>query len=335
MNITQVSAITALLSAGEGLEDLPNRLVDMEARLHAAVQHSDALANATSRHLVQAGGKRVRPLLTLLSSYLGDPDRDEVVQAAVAVELTHLATLYHDDVMDSADTRRGAPTAQTLWGNSVAIITGDLLFARASRLISELGPDAVLIQSLTFERLCLGQLHETVGPRPDEDPIAHYLSVLADKTGSLIATSGVYGALFSGCDQEVVDTLANYGEKIGIAFQLADNVIDIMGADSGKSAGTDLREGVPTMPALLARQAASQGDTEAADLVRLIDADLTDEARLAEAVAALREHEVTARTRELAVQWSRDAVDDLRVLPVGPVRSALEAFAIQVADRNA
>ncbi len=335
VNYERANAIAGLLSSGEGLEGLGNRLIEVEARLHAAVEHSDALAASTSRHLVYAGGKRVRPILTLLAAYLGDPGRDEVLQAAVAVELTHLATLYHDDVMDSAETRRGAPTAQTVWGNSIAIITGDLLFARASRLVSGLGAEAVLIQSLTFERLCLGQLHETVGPQPGDDPVQHYLSVLADKTGSLIATSGVYGAMFAGCDRDIIDPLAAYGEKVGVAFQLADDVIDLMPTDTGKDPGTDLREGVATMPALLARQAAAEGDREADELVRLIDGDLTDQARLAETVVALREHDVTTQTRSLAQTWAQAAIDDISVLPAGPVHQALDAFARSVVYRDA
>ncbi len=162
------------------------------------------------------------------------------MQAAVVVELTHLATLYHDDVMDSAPYRRGAPTAHEVWGNSVAILTGDLIFARASILVSELGGEALGIQARTFERLCLGQLHETVGPREDEDALEHYLSVIADKTGSLVAASGQLGALFADTPQEVIDVMVAYGEKVGVAFQLADDVIDVTGlkVKSGKAPGT-------------------------------------------------------------------------------------------------
>ena len=153
-----------LSSGGSRLADsLAPRLAVVESRLAEAVAHTDELADSVSRHLVEAGGKRVRPMLTLLAAHLGDADRPEVLDAAVVVELTHLATLYHDDVMDSAPTRRGAPTVHALWGNSVAILTGDLLFARASRVVAGLGPQAVRIQAATFERLCLGQLHETVG----------------------------------------------------------------------------------------------------------------------------------------------------------------------------
>ncbi|MDQ0619984.1 geranylgeranyl pyrophosphate synthase [Arthrobacter globiformis] len=259
----------------------------MEKKLREAIANSDPLADATSRHLVEAGGKRIRPLLTLLCAHLGDASLPAVVQAAVVVELTHLATLYHDDVMDSAPFRRGAPTAHEVWGNSVAVLTGDLIFARASILVSELGGRALGIQARTFERLCLGQLHETVGPRPDEDPVEHYLSVIADKTGSLVAASGQFGAIFSGADEAYEDVLVQYGEKVGVAFQLADDVIDVTGVKvkSGKSPGTDLREGVPTLPVLLLRKAAADGDQSAVELLKLIDGDLSSDEALAEAVA--------------------------------------------------
>ena len=212
---------------------LTTNLARVEKKLREAIANSDPLADATSRHLVEAGGKRIRPLLTLLCAHLGDASRPAVVQAAVVMELTHLATLYHDDVMDSAPLRRGAPTAHEVWGNSVAVLTGDLIFARASILVSELGSRALGIQARTFERLCLGQLHETVGPRPDEDPLAHYLSVIADKTGSLVAASGQLGAIFAGADESYEALLVEYGEKVGVAFQLADDVIDVTG-DQGQ-----------------------------------------------------------------------------------------------------
>ncbi|WP_372593464.1 polyprenyl synthetase family protein, partial [Actinotalea sp.] len=138
--------------ADDALADrLTARLALVEDRLRTAVANTDVLADSTSRHLVNAGGKRLRPLLTLLAAELGDGDRPEILQAAVAVELTHLATLYHDDVMDSAPLRRGAPSAHEVWGNHVAILTGDLLFARASSTVARLGTDAVLIHSETFE----------------------------------------------------------------------------------------------------------------------------------------------------------------------------------------
>ncbi|GAB2685330.1 polyprenyl synthetase family protein [Thalassiella azotivora] len=318
-------------------ERVATRLEVVEGRLREAVSHADELADSVSRHLVEAGGKRVRPLLTVLAAELGDPGRPEVLDAAVVVELTHLATLYHDDVMDSAPTRRGAPAAHAVWGNNVAILTGDLLFARASRIVAGLGPQAVRIQASTFERLCLGQLHETVGPAEGDDPVRHYVQVLADKTGSLIATSGRFGAMFAGCRDDVVDVMIRYGEQVGVAFQLADDVLDLASGSeqSGKTPGTDLREGVPTLPVLLARQAAAEGDAGARDVVRLLDGDLTDDAALADAVAALVEHPATARARSEARRWADDAVATLEPLPEGPAKEALTAFAQSVADRTA
>ncbi|UER53524.1 polyprenyl synthetase family protein [Kineosporiaceae bacterium SCSIO 59966] len=315
-------------------EDITTRLLEVESRLLDAVAHTDELADSVSRHLVQAGGKRVRPMLALLASHLGDPTRPEVVDGAVVVELTHLATLYHDDVMDSAPVRRGAPAAHQVWGNSVAILTGDLLFARASRIVAGLGPQAVRVQAATFERLCLGQLHETVGPRPGQDPVDHYLQVLADKTGSLIATSGRFGAELAGCGRDVIEVMVAYGERVGIAFQLADDVIDLAGADTGKTPGTDLREGVPTLPVLLVRRAAERGEAAARRLVKRLDGDLSDDVVLADVVRELREHPATEEARAAAQSWAQEAVDALAPLPAGAARDALEAFARGVADRT-
>lgn len=308
-----------------------SRLAKVEERLRDAVAQSDRLADASSRHLVDAGGKRLRPLLTLLTSQLGDATRPEVLDAAVVVELTHLATLYHDDVMDSAPTRRGAPSAHEVWGNSVAILTGDLLFARASRVVAGLGPDAVRVQAETFERLCLGQLHETVGPEPDEDAIEHYLQVLADKTGSLIATSAMFGAKFAGCDLSTVEAVTKYGELAGVAFQLADDVIDVRSdaATTGKTPGTDLREGVPTMPVLLLRKQIADGTAsqDDIDLLAAIEGDLSEDDALAELVDKLKGHPVVDATNALAGEWADRAKEAIAGLPDGEVRSELVRFA--------
>ncbi|HEY3436797.1 MAG TPA: polyprenyl synthetase family protein [Actinotalea sp.] len=318
-------------------DELTSRLTLVEERLRDAVAHADVLADATSRHLVNAGGKRLRPMLTLLAAQLGQGQRPEVIDAAVVVELTHLATLYHDDVMDSAPVRRGAPSAHEVWGNHVAILTGDLLFARASAIVAGLGPEAVRIQAATFERLCLGQLHETVGPGPDTDPVEHYLQVLSDKTGSLIATSARFGAMFAGCRPDIVATLVEYGEKVGVAFQLADDVIDLTseGAQTGKTPGTDLREKVPTMPALLLRRRAASPEGTETDraLVALLDSDLSSDEALAAAVTGLRGHPVVRETHDLAVGWAREAVAALGTLPEGAVKDALVSFADALVDR--
>ncbi len=336
-DVTSTRTSTGLPTSDTGLESaLRERLDVVEERLRDAVGNTDPLADAASRHLVEAGGKRVRPMLTLLGAHLGDPSRPEVVDAAVVVELTHLASLYHDDVMDSAPTRRGAPAAQHVWGNNVAILTGDLLFARASNLVAGLGPEAVRVQAQTFERLCLGQLHETVGPRPGEDPVAHHLDVLSDKTASLIATAGRFGAQFGGAPPGVVRAMVRYGEDVGVAFQLADDVLDLTSdvGDSGKRPGTDLREGVPTLPVLLARRAAAEGDADAVRLVALLDSGrLGDDDVLAEAVEVLRAHPVTGAARATAREWAARAAAHLADVPDGAARRALQTYAGTVADR--
>ncbi|GAA1849847.1 polyprenyl synthetase family protein [Myceligenerans crystallogenes] len=316
---------------------LAHRLGEVDLALEAAVAQADALADDVARHLVAAGGKRFRPLLTLLCGELGDGSRRELIDAAIVVELTQVASLYHDDVMDSAPVRRGAPSVHSVWGNSVAILVGDMLFARASQCVAELGPEAVKIQSRTFERMCLGQLHETTGPREGEDAVTHYLQVLSDKTASLLATSARLGAMFGGAPADQVEAVAAYGEKVGVAFQLADDVLDIAsdGEVSGKTPGTDLREHVPTMPALLLRRrVGSDGTAEDAALLAALDGDLTSDEALSGVVARLRAHEVLAETRALAQKWAQEAADELAPLPEGPVKTALMEFATAVASRT-
>ncbi len=318
---------------------LSQRLAVVEDTLRDVVATSDGLIESASRHLVDAGGKRLRPLLTLLTAELGpDPASPGVTDAAAVVELTHLASLYHDDVMDDAPVRRGAPAVHELWGNSVAILAGDLLFAKASKLAAGLGDEVLILQADTFVRLCTGQLHETIGPRGG-DPVAHYLSVLADKTAALIATSARFGAMLAGASPAVVRTVGEFGEKIGVAFQLADDVIDLTsdGSLTGKTPGTDLREGVPTMPVLLLRERVAgpgAGDADRA-LLALLDGDLSSDEALAQAVAALRVHPVVEETRVLAAAHARDAVGELDALPAGPVRDALIDFSDALVDRSA
>ena len=311
-------------------------LAAIEARLLEVVSNADEMINPPTSHLAEAGGKRLRPILTLLTAQLGDPALaagEQVRDAGVAVELTHIATLYHDDVMDDAPLRRGAPSAQTVWGNSAAILTGDVLVARASQLVAALGPEAVLAHAKTFERLCMGQLHETL-PRPaDTDPVAHYIQVLADKTGSLIAVSARYGAMLTGAGRATERIVEAFGERIGVAFQLADDCLDLVGdpAALGKTPGTDLREGVDTMPVLLLRQALAAGELDAAGqaiLSRLSTGDLGDDEVLADVVDRLRSHPVLARTQQMAMDWARDAVavlDGLEEAVVAGARERLEA----------
>jgi heptaprenyl diphosphate synthase len=308
-------------------------LDDVEELLAAAVGEVHAAFGDATAHLMTAGGKRFRPLLTVLASQLGSGAGPDVIRAAAVVELTHLASLYHDDVMDGAELRRGAASANAQYGNTMAILTGDLLFARASSIVAELGPEAVKVQALTFERLVTGQTRETVGPSAGEDPVEHYLGVLADKTGALIATSGRFGAEFAGGSPEVVDVMVDYGERIGVAFQLADDLIDLASetGQSGKTPGTDLREGIPTLPVLLARASTDPADAE---LHELLDGDLHDDARHARALTLLRSHPSLEQARVQTQAWADGARAALEPLPAGPVRDALAALADSVVSRQ-
>jgi heptaprenyl diphosphate synthase len=329
------SAGLALPVADEALAArLRDRMTVVEHALQGHVRSRAGFVTAAASHLMEAGGKRFRPLLVLLAAETGDrPESDDVVTAACVVELTHLASLYHDDVMDEADLRRGAQSANSRWDNHVAILTGDFLFSKSSELTADLGADAVRIQAQTFTRLVEGQILETVKPGPDEDPLAHYLDVVAGKTGSLIATSALYGARFGGASREVEEALTAYGEIVGCAFQLSDDILDIASesGESGKTPGTDLREGVPTLPVLMAQASKDPGD---ARLLELLAADLTDDDLHAEALDLLRKHPAMDEARAYVVARAQEAKSLLRALPEGPVRSALEAFADVVAIRS-
>ncbi|MEU5165974.1 polyprenyl synthetase family protein [Streptomyces mutomycini] len=316
--------------------DVQAGLAAVEAGLLAATKSEVPFITEAAQHLVSAGGKRFRPLLVMLASQFGDPDAPGVVPAAVVVELTHLATLYHDDVMDEADVRRGVDSANTRWGNSVAVLTGDFLFARASHILADLGPEAVRIQAEAFERLVTGQILETAGPRDGRDPVDHYMDVLGGKTGSLVAVSGRFGALMAGADESVVDILTQYGERLGIAFQLADDVLDIASDshESGKTPGTDLREGIPTLPVLhLRARAAAEGCPEDTALVELLDGDLGDDARLAEALRGLRAHPALEQARRDTVRYAEEARAVLAPLPECYAKAALEELCDAVVHR--
>ncbi|MGH3295277.1 MAG: polyprenyl synthetase family protein, partial [Trebonia sp.] len=234
--------------------EMAEDLAFVEAALRDTTFGGDEMFAEVSRHMMQAGGKRFRAMLVLLAARLGDSRDKRIVPAAVAIELTHLATLFHDDVMDEASIRRGHESANSRFGNSIAILAGDYLFARASRILADLGPEAIRLQAETFGRLVDGQLAETVGVRPGQDPLDHYMHVITEKTGSLIATSGRFGAMFAGLPDEMADLVAEACLRIGVAWQLSDDVLDIAStsAESGKEQGTDLRQGVRTLPVLYA-----------------------------------------------------------------------------------
>ncbi len=307
-------------------------LNQVEDILRSRIEGKYLFANETSRHLIVAGGKRFRPLITLLGSMVGDGANEAVIKAAAVCELTHLATLYHDDVMDEAPLRRGVPSANSRWGNSVAILTGDYLFAKMSQILAELGPEAVKLQADTFERLVIGQIMETQGPQFGVDPLQHYLQVVADKTGSLIATSLRFGAMFAGCSKDEVETITVFGEKIGVAFQLADDVIDIASDshESGKTPGTDLREGIPTLVTL---NAMNSNDPKDSKLKDLLSGPIKSEEKVQWVIRELRGHKALDESKAQLQRIAKEARAALGPLPINSASSALFSLCDLVIDR--
>ncbi|HET9139322.1 polyprenyl synthetase family protein [Actinophytocola sp.] len=291
------------------------------------IVHSDVdFVDQAALHLVKAGGKRFRPLFTLLSAQFAGGNTDDVITAAAVIELIHLATLYHDDVMDEATMRRGEESVNARWDNTIAILTGDFLFAHASRLVADLGSDATRIIAETMGELVTGQMRESVGPRDGEDPVAHYLSVVGQKTGSLIATAARYGGMFSGAGPEQIAALHRYGEIIGTAFQISDDVIDIASpaTESGKTPGTDLREGVKTLPMLYAL---ADDGPDSDRLRELLAGPITDDDAVAEALTLLRRSAGLTRAIETLGDYAARARAELAVLPACPARDALDLLA--------
>ena len=314
-------------------KDLLASMAEVESLLRDSIEGKYPLVIETSRHLVDAGGKRLRPLLTLIASHFGNPKTEGIIEAAVVCELTHLGTLYHDDVMDEAPLRRGVESANNRWNNTVAILTGDYLFAKTSQLLADLGPEAVRLQALTFERLVIGQITETQGSSTDKTALEHYLSVVSDKTASLISASARYGAMISGASEEIMDSLTKFGEEIGTVFQLADDIIDIASdsKESGKTPGTDLREGVPTLVTLFILESNDPADAE---LKKILSAPITDEAVVAQTILTLRNHSALTKSRELVAGFGRSAQKHLEILPEGPAKAALVGLSQAVISRT-
>jgi heptaprenyl diphosphate synthase len=236
--------------------------------------------------------------------------------------------------MDEAPLRRGVMSANTRWTNSVAILTGDYLFAKVSDLLADMGAEAVRLQARTFERLVIGQIMETQGPSAGVDALEHYLNVVADKTGSLIATSARFGALLSGAPRDIMETLTTFGEKMGVAFQLADDVIDISSEsfESGKTPGTDLREGIPTLVTLNVMKSHDLADAE---LRHLLSGPIEDEATVAQVLRELRSHKALDESRSQLVSIAKEARAALGPLPVGAPTGALLSLCDAVIDRTA
>ncbi len=314
--------------------DVAAGLQEVEDGLRSAARAEHQVLTEASAHLIEAGGKRLRPMLVLLAAQFGNPKDERIVPAAVAIELTHLATLYHDDVMDEADVRRNTRSANSRWNNTIAILTGDFLFARASQILADLGAEAIRIQAETFSRLVTGQVAETVGPQPGVDPFDHYLGVITEKTASLIATAGRFGAMFSDAPDAVIARITPACAALGMAFQLSDDILDVASdqAQSGKTPGTDLREGVRTLPMLHALRSAGPQDARLVEL--LSRGELADAGLHAEALQLLRAHPAMDMARADLKDWAERARAEIRALPDVPVRAAFETLCEFVVERS-
>ena len=274
-------------------------------------------------------------MFTMLAAQFGEnPESDKVITAATVLELTHLATLYHDDVMDEADKRRGVPSANSRWDNTVAILAGDYLFAAASRLLAELGSESVAHFAETFGVLVTGQMRECLNDLdlPIEERIERYLKVIAEKTGVLIASAGYLGAYHAGASAEISNALRRYGELIGIVFQIVDDIIDISSNtdQSGKTPGTDLREGVFTLPVLYALQE----DTPAADRLReILVGPVSDDALVDEALELLAQTNGVARAMEKVNELLDESDRVIADLPDCAAKDALRHVARYTVER--
>jgi heptaprenyl diphosphate synthase len=306
----------------------------IEQLMDTELRSADAIMTDSLTHLFKAGGKRFRPLFTVLSAQVGPkPDAAEVTIAGAVIELVHLATLYHDDVMDEAEVRRGAPTANVRWGNNVAILAGDYLFATASRLVSRLGPEAVRLIAETFAQLVTGQMRESRGVADGADSIEHYLKVVYEKTACLISAAGEFGAMFSGADDDQVARLSRLGGLVGTAFQISDDIIDINSDshESGKLPGTDVREGVHTLPMLYAL---AEPGPEGARLRELLVGPVEDDDAVTEALTLLRASPGMAKAKTFLAQYAAKARHELALLPDVAGRHALEALVDYTISRH-
>ncbi|WP_429428215.1 polyprenyl synthetase family protein [Nocardia sp. GAS34] len=335
MTARDESTVVAGVDLGEPelASTVRNGLAEVEKLLIAELSDGEEFLQEAALHLARAGGKRFRPLFTILTGQLGPRPADpDLITAGTVIELVHLATLYHDDVMDEAPMRRGAVSVNSRWGNSVAILSGDYLFAHASRLVSTLGPDAVRIIAETFAELVTGQMRETLGAKQSQDPVEHYLRVVWEKTGSLIAASGRFGGTFSGGDRDHVERLARLGDAVGTAFQISDDIIDISSASeqSGKTPGTDLREGVHTLPVLYAlRDEGAEGDR----LRKLLAHPLESDDEVTEALDLLSRSRGMVLAKEKLQGYADIAHAELSALPPGPANEALERLVRYTIER--
>jgi heptaprenyl diphosphate synthase len=311
--------------------EIRKRLEEVEQHLLSSVSTETPLVSEAGGYLLSAGGKRFRPMLVLLGGQFGDPADPRLIPLAVAVELTHLASLYHDDVIDEAESRRGIPSVNARWDNTVAILAGDFLFARASAIASDLGTEVSRLLADTIGRVCEGQIREVQATGQVEVDESDYMAVIERKTASLIATSCQVGALLAGAAPEVVRRLERFGRFLGLAFQLSDDIMDLVADEStlGKEPGLDLKEGVFTLPVILALRESGHRD----ELLRLLQPGRPEEGRLRRVLEIVRSDGALALARAAVAREVRLARAEADPLPEGAARDALLHLAEYLAVR--
>jgi heptaprenyl diphosphate synthase len=307
------------------------RLDRVEEALRKSLEQAGSeLLSTTATYLLAAGGKRIRPMLTLLSGYFGDPTDPRLIPASVALELVHVATLYHDDVIDEAGARHGVPSANARWDNTVAILTGDYLFAKASEISTELGPEVCRILAQTIGILCDGQIREVDTARRLDQTEDKYLEVIRRKTAALIATSCRLVGMMSDAEPAHVDVLEDFGGSLGLAFQLSDDIMDLTSSqlELGKEPGVDLKEGVYTLPVLHALERSP----DRVELARILQAGPHGEL-LDRALEIVTAGDGVAHARGAVRAEVARAVGLAERLPEGPAQHALVQLARYLAAR--
>ncbi|QPH56218.1 polyprenyl synthetase family protein [Pontivivens ytuae] len=283
-------------------------------------------------HLIGAGGKRVRPLMVLAAADLCDYAGDHDVRLAATVEFIHTATLLHDDVVDESEQRRGRPTANLLWDNPSSVLVGDYLFARSFQLMVETGSLRVLdILSNAAAVIAEGEVLQLSVARNLATDEETYLKVIRGKTAALFAAASEVGGVIAGTSEAKVDALRTYGDALGIAFQIADDLLDLTGDDIGKNTGDDLREGKLTLPVI--RAVAGADSEERAFWDRVIARGRYQDGDLEQALDLMTRHDAIETTRKTALDWSARAKDALDLFPEGEMRDTLRALADHVVVR--
>ena len=303
------------------------KLMQFQAEGH----HADL--QAALRHILASGGKRIRPTVTLLVGRMFGAPQDKLITLAAAIELLHTATLVHDDLIDGALLRRGIPTLNSQWSPGATVLTGDFLFARAAKLAADTNSIPVMsLFSKTLSIIVNGEISQLFSSRCQADREGYYQRIYA-KTASLFETSAACAALISPVSDEILQAVRSFGYNIGMAFQIADDLLDYIGnpARMGKPVGNDLREGKFTLPLIIALRESTPADRER--LLQMIEAPVKD-GEIQQVVEIIRRYDGFAQTQAIAAHHVRQAMEALGSLPPSTIRESLTALCDYIVERE-